>query len=179
MNYLEYLIKYWSQVTVVIFAIGYLLKVIFEFKIKKEEIKFDFIHKERAAVIKQLHLDLTHLSKDISLMYMAHELKAINQGPTNEERKKLFHQIVKLNGKIYDTITLNKIYFPETFFSQFDNLFKNVNDNFILTSLDKNVLLNDENNEYIFNDSQKFLNYFKNEFHKLTDKLQKEFERYL
>jgi hypothetical protein len=54
-----------------------------------------------------------------------------------------------------------------------------VGDNFITTSLDKNVLIKDETKEYIFNDSALFLKYHKEEFPILKDRLQKEFKKYL
>lgn len=84
---MEFIIKYWAQATLFILAIGYVIKVILEFYIKKKEIKFNFLHKERAEVIKQLHLDIIQMSKEIELMALAHTLDKINQGPTNQERK--------------------------------------------------------------------------------------------
>jgi hypothetical protein len=119
------------------------------------------------------------MSREIELMALAHTLNSINQGPTNKEREEVFHKIVKLNGKIYDTIERNRIYFSESFISQFDTLVKKVGDNFITTSLDKNVLIKDETKEYIFNDSALFLKYHKEEFPILKDRLQKEFKKYL
>jgi hypothetical protein len=176
MTFFKLLIEYWAQSTVLILAIGYVIRVILEFYIKRKEIKFNFIHKERAEVIKQLHLDIIEMSREIELMALAHTL---NQGPTNKEREEVFHKIVKLNGKIYDTIERNRIYFSESFISQFDTLVKKVGDNFITTSLDKNVLIKDETKEYIFNDSALFLKYHKEEFPILKDRLQKEFKKYL
>ena len=176
---MEFLIKYWAQATVLIFAIGYVIKVILEFYIKKKEIKFNFLHKERAEVIKQLHLYIIEMSKEIELMALAHTLETINQGPTNQERKDLFHKIVKLNGKIHETVNTNRIFFSASFVLHFDKLFKNVNDNFILTSLDKNALINEDQKEYVFNNSSLFLNYYNYEFPKLKNILQKEFKKYL
>jgi len=111
MKWLEFLNKYWAQATVVIFAIGYVIKVILEFYIKKKEIKFNFLHTQRAEVIKQLHIDIVEMAKEIELMALAHTLDTINQGPTNQERKDLFHKIVKLNGQIHDKVDKNRIFF--------------------------------------------------------------------
>lgn len=176
---MEFIIKYWAQATLFILGIGYVLKVILEFYIKKKEIKFNFLHKERAEVIKQLHLDIIQISKEIELMALAHTLDTINQGPTNQERKELFHKIAMLNGKIRDTVDKNRIFFSNNFVLQFDKLFKNVTDNFILTSLDKNALNKDYKKEYVFNNSSLFLKYFEDEFPKLKNVLEKEFKKYL
>ncbi|SJZ67604.1 hypothetical protein SAMN04488128_1011150 [Chitinophaga eiseniae] len=48
MRFLDFLSKNWSQITVVIAAIGYLLKVILDFNIRKKEIKFEYLYKEKA-----------------------------------------------------------------------------------------------------------------------------------
>lgn len=154
MNNIKFLIEYWSQATVLLFAIGYILRVIFDFYIKKKEIKFNFIHKERAEVIKQLNLDIIELSKEIEFMALAHNLETINLGPTNQERNELVNKIIKLNGNIHETISKNNIYFPERFISRFDALVKNVNENIIFTSLDKNVIIKDDKKKYIFNNTQ-------------------------
>ncbi len=176
---MEFIIKYWAQATVLIFGIGYVIKVILEFYIKKKEIKFNFLHKERAEVIKQLHLDIMEMSKEIELMALAHTLNTINQGPTNQDRKDLFHKIVLLNGKIRETVEKNRIFFSNNFVLQFERLFKNITDNFVLTSLNKNALNKDEEKEYVFNNSSLFLNYFNNKFPKLKNVLEKEFKKYL
>lgn len=49
MRFLDFLSKNWSQITVVIAAIGYLLKVILDFNIRKKEIKFEYLYKEKAS----------------------------------------------------------------------------------------------------------------------------------
>lgn len=108
---MEFIIKYWAQTTLLILGIGSVTKVILEFYFKKKEIKFNFLNKQRAEVIKQLHLDIIQLSKLIELMALAHTLNTINQGPTNQERKDLFHKIVVLNGKIHETFEKNRIFF--------------------------------------------------------------------
>lgn len=179
MSFFKFIVTYWTQFTALILAIGYVIKVIFEFYIKTKEIKFNFIHKERAEIIKQLHLDLIELSKEVEKMALAHTLTYLNQGPTNKQREEVFHKIAKLNAKIYDEIERNRIYFSDNFFNQFDTLVKKVRDNFIMTSLDRNVILEDESKEYIFSDSASFLKYYKEEFPTLKLKLQKEFKRYL
>lgn len=187
MAFLKILVEYWAQATVLILAIGYVLRVVLEFYIKRKEIKFNFIHKERAEVIKQLHLDIIEMSKEIELMALAHTLKSLNphtlkslnQGPTNKEREEVFHKIATLNRSIYDNIDRNRIYFSESFVSQFETLVKKVRDNFIITSLDKNVLIRDQTKDYIFNDSESFLKYHEEEFPILKQRLQKEFKRYL
>ncbi|HEX8277903.1 MAG TPA: hypothetical protein VF540_04380, partial [Segetibacter sp.] len=104
MAFLKLLVDYRAQATILILAVGYLLRVILEFYIKRKEIKFNFIHKERAEVIKQLHLDIIELSKEIELTALAHTLKPLNQGPTNKEREEVFHKIATLNRRIYDNV---------------------------------------------------------------------------
>lgn len=49
MKFIEFLSKNWSQITVVIAAVGYILKVILDFNIRKREIKFEYLYKEKAS----------------------------------------------------------------------------------------------------------------------------------
>jgi len=164
---------------VLLFSIGYIIKVIVDFYIKKKEIRFNFLHRERAEVIKQLHFDLIEMSKEIELLALAHTLDTINQSPTHQERKDLVRKIVELNGKIRGTVNKNSIFFLNSFVLEFEKLFKNVTNNFILTSIDKNALNKDTNTEYTFNNSSLFIKYFNDEFPKLKIVLEKEFKKYL
>ncbi len=179
MTFFRFLVTYWTQLTILIFAIGYVIKIILDFNIKKREIKFNFIHKERAEIIKQLHFDIIELSKEIQKMALAHQLTLMNQGPTNQQRKEVFGAITVLNKNIFETIEKNRIYFSDSFFSQLNTLVENVRDNIIMTSLDRNVILKDESKEYIFSDSATFLKYYEDEFPKIQVRLRNEFRRYL
>jgi len=49
MRFIDFLSKNWSQITVVIAALGYLLKVVLDFNIRKKEIKFEYLYKEKAS----------------------------------------------------------------------------------------------------------------------------------
>lgn len=49
MSFIDVLSKNWSQITVIIAAVGYLLKVILDFNIRKKEIKFEYLYKEKAS----------------------------------------------------------------------------------------------------------------------------------
>jgi len=47
MNVFEFLTKNWAQITVMLGAIGYVLKVFFDFRIKKLEIKFGLLFSQK------------------------------------------------------------------------------------------------------------------------------------
>lgn len=49
MKFVDFLTANWSQITVIIGALGYLLKLIFDFNIRKKEIKFEYLYKEKAS----------------------------------------------------------------------------------------------------------------------------------
>lgn len=49
MSVLKYLSSNWSQITVLLAAIGYLVKIILDFNIRKKEIKFEYLYKEKAS----------------------------------------------------------------------------------------------------------------------------------
>ncbi|EIJ39013.1 hypothetical protein JoomaDRAFT_2015 [Galbibacter orientalis DSM 19592] len=178
MKILDFLIKYWSQTTVLIFAFGYVLRTIFEFYIRKAEIKFTFIHKERAEIIKGIHLDIIKLSRELEFLALGHTLAEQNMGPTIEEGRNVFGKVLELNKKIKIKIEENEIYFSEKFISLFNELFTKISDNIILTSLNKN-LTKDSNQKFEFNNSELFFKYYKKEFPKLKKKLVKEYRRYI
>lgn len=85
MEILEYITNYWSQVSIVIFAIGYVIKTLWEVRLKEQEIKFNFIHSKRAEVIKDLYTNFSKLSKEVEKIFLAHNLSEIQQGPTNKK----------------------------------------------------------------------------------------------
>lgn len=47
MKWYEYIISNWAQLSVIIAAIGYILKVIFDYNYKKKEISFSYFTKEK------------------------------------------------------------------------------------------------------------------------------------
>ena len=49
MSFAEFLSKNWSQITVVLTALGAVIKIIFDFQIRKKEIKFEYLFKEKAS----------------------------------------------------------------------------------------------------------------------------------
>ena len=178
MNILNFIVEYWSQLTILILAIGFLLKSIFNFYLKKQEIKFDFIHKERAQIIKKLHIDITRLSRQLEFLAMGHSLAKVKVGPTIKEGIEVFRKVVELNKEIKVTVEENKIYFSDNFIQLFDELFKNVSDNIILTSVNKN-LTQDSDKKFEFNDTENFFKYFNNGFPELERRLLVEFRKYL
>jgi|GEM_PF-6221398 len=178
MKIFDFLNKYWSQITVLILAIGYILRTIFNFYLKKAEIKFAFIHKERAEIIREIHLDLIKLTRDIDFLALGHTLARINAGPSIEEGRNIIGNVVELNNKIKIKVEESDIYFSDDFISLFNQLFSKIDDNIILTSLNKS-LENKSNEKFDFNNSELFLKYYKTDFPKLKHKLKIEYRKYL
>ena len=47
MDFLKFISQNWAQIAIIIGAVGYFVKVILDFQIKKREIKFSFIYQEK------------------------------------------------------------------------------------------------------------------------------------
>jgi len=66
MNIYNFLSNNWSQILVIIGGIGYLLQVILNFIIKKREIKFEFLYKEKAFAFKEYLLEYQKLKDELT-----------------------------------------------------------------------------------------------------------------
>jgi hypothetical protein len=53
--------EYWSQITVLIGAIGFLLKTIFEFKLKNKELKFKYFYELKSQKIIELYTKIVEI----------------------------------------------------------------------------------------------------------------------
>ncbi|UZD22973.1 hypothetical protein [Algoriphagus halophytocola] len=178
MEILDLLTEFWSQITVLIIGIGYILRTIFNFYLKRAELKFAFIHKERAEVIREIHIDLTKLSRDIDFLALGHTFAGLKAGPSIEEGRSIVGNVVDMKNKIKIKVEENEIYFSDNFISLFNQLFSKIDDNVILTSLN-NSISNCDNEKYEFNNSGLFLSYYETDFPKLKHKLKKEYRKYL
>lgn len=67
MDFLKFLADNWSQVVVIIAALGYLIKIILDFNIKKREIKFEFIYKEKASAFREFLLSYQNLNAELTV----------------------------------------------------------------------------------------------------------------
>ncbi len=52
---MDFILKYWAQITVLVGVIGYILKGYWDFKIKKLEIKSTLVFKERLKIISKFY----------------------------------------------------------------------------------------------------------------------------
>lgn len=179
MKLLDFLSKYWSQISVVVFAIGYIIKIFFDFYLKQKEIKYNYIHGKRVKVIMNLYAQLNELNQQIEKMALAHELTEVNAGPTNTERWEVFNKIINLNSNLKKEFEKHKLYFSKRFINQFEKHFKKVSDNFIMTSVNINPIVKDKDKEFVFSNSKKILHYFKWQYPLLKHRLEREFKKYL
>lgn len=58
---MKYIFEYWSQITVLIGAIGFLLKTIFEFKLKSKELKFKYFYELKSQKIIELYAKIVQI----------------------------------------------------------------------------------------------------------------------
>jgi len=60
---MDFIVKYWAQLTVLIGVIGYALKGLFDFRLKKLEIKYSLLFKERLSAVSNF-FHLVNILKD-------------------------------------------------------------------------------------------------------------------
>jgi len=175
----KYLVTYWSQITLILLGIGYLIQQAVNYSLKLKEIRFSSLHLERAQVVRKLYSDLMALQKDIDAMHLAHELKPLDLGPTREEWLPIFQSMITRNRDIKEYFEMNRILFSKKFASKMNNLFIMVTRNFIITSANKNNIINDPSKDLILNDSLMFKKFYKSNFKELFTALEDEFRKYL
>lgn len=178
MENLEFVAKYWSQISVLKFGIGYCLKTTFEYRLKEKEIKFNFIHSKRADIIKELYSKFSELSREVESISLGHYLSKINQGPNRTENKSIFWKIVELNKSIKILMEDNRIYFTDDFTYKIESFCKTVDDNIIVPSVNVNDDI-DANSLTLYNDTEKFSSFYKNQFPAIKKNIICEFQRYL
>jgi len=60
-QFFEFLSQYWSQIFIFIMAIGYILKILIDWNVKKTEIKFSTLTIERNETIKKFYKDFLYI----------------------------------------------------------------------------------------------------------------------
>ncbi|RVU90327.1 hypothetical protein EH230_05090 [Flavobacterium columnare] len=58
---MDFFIKYWSQIAVIIGLIGYVLKTIFDYKIRNRELRNKYFYELKAKKIIELHSELVEI----------------------------------------------------------------------------------------------------------------------
>ena len=57
----EFIINYWSQLTVVLGVIGYILKTIFDFRLKNKELRFKYYYELKAKKIIEIYSKIVEI----------------------------------------------------------------------------------------------------------------------
>lgn len=57
----EFIINYWSQLTVLLGLIGYILKTVFDFRIKSKELRFKYYYEIKAKKIIEIYAKVVEL----------------------------------------------------------------------------------------------------------------------
>jgi hypothetical protein len=78
MKALDFIVKSWSQIVILIGALGYILKIILDFTVKKKEIKYAYVYTEKARAFKEFTLSYQKLNE--SLIETAFQFKYENTG---------------------------------------------------------------------------------------------------
>lgn len=78
MNFFDFLSKNWSQIAVVIAAFGYLLKVVLDYKIKKREIKFQYLYAEKAKAFKDFSKGYENANAQFTQLAFRYGVKLIS-----------------------------------------------------------------------------------------------------
>ena len=55
---MEYLVKHWAQIVVIIGAFGFLLKLILDYKFKTKELRYRYFYEKKAAKIVVMHEEI-------------------------------------------------------------------------------------------------------------------------
>lgn len=117
---MKFLINNWAQISFILLALGYIIKVIFESIFKRREIKFNFFLNNRVKAIETFLSSYTNLEscyKDASTSYF-------NKTSTAKETDDI---IVPLKNKLNDSLAILQLY---TTTKEFES-FTEVHDNFM------------------------------------------------
>jgi hypothetical protein len=117
MKFIEFLSKNWSQIAVIIGALGYFIKVILDFNIRKREIKFEYVYAVKASAFQDFftcYMEFKDLLFTQSFRLKSNtvtfsELETIMNTKKKELEKKLNVLIMycsqKERNSIYDVFT--------------------------------------------------------------------------
>lgn len=119
MTFAEFIIEYWSQLAVLLGVIGYLLKTIFDFIIRKREIKFIKLHELRAEKISAIFHSLTNMEQSFDqYLNKVHNLSSL------EEEKAMLDEARESINDFKKLIYINELYFDRNTNEKLKNISK-------------------------------------------------------
>jgi hypothetical protein len=171
---MKFIVTYWTQITFMLLALGYFTKEIITHIIKLKEIRFNTFHVDRANVIKETYRELIMLKRllrSLNFLHFAAHKESIVKSDlaiTKEEWELFTEKLNEQNILIKNTFDINRILFSKKFAAKMDLLYDTINKEFIETSR----IVTPTN-------SERFEEYYRNDFEKLLTTLETEFRKYL
>ena len=173
---MDFIQLYWSQITLILIASGYLIQQILTYWLKLKEIRFNHLHLERVNLIRRLHNDLVIIERQLQFVSLAHDLSPLKMGPTREEWGKIYWEVIEKKKEIQIYFEKDKILFPEKFSKQIFFFLRMIDEKVIATSVNTNMS-EDKTQTVALYDSKTFKHYYNNGFKKLISSLEKEFRK--
>lgn len=151
---MEFIIKYWAQLAVLITAIGYALKGFWDFRVKKLEIKYNLLFKERLESISNFFLLFKQCENSHREL-----VQQIIDGNLDTEKYNTVYQEYEKFEKVYYYVTLLIPPKQKKYFDALDDLLSELQ-TLYFNSMNKNAdmyVINDRFND-IQIESQTHLN---------------------
>lgn len=126
MTFVEFIIEYWSQIAVLLGIVGYLLKTILDFIIRKREIKFVKLHKLRAKIISEIYLSLANMEQSFDKY-----LNKVHNLPSLKEEKALLDEARESMNDFKRLIHINELYFDQKTNEKLNNISKTYSEAFL------------------------------------------------
>jgi hypothetical protein len=119
MTFYEFIIQNWSQLIILLGALGYILKTTFDFLLKKKEIKFIKLHELRAVKISAIFQSLAEMEHSFDrYLSQVHDLASLEA-----EKKLLCTARASVNG-FKKMIHINELYFDKSTNEKLKNISK-------------------------------------------------------
>ena len=116
---MNFLINNWVQISFILLALGYIIKVILESIFKRKEIRYDFFLNNRMKAIETFlsnHANLESSFKDAFRSYIYKTLSA----------KEIDNILVPLRYKLKDSLSILQLYTTEIEFKKFSEVHSNL-----------------------------------------------------
>jgi hypothetical protein len=134
----------WAQISFILLALGYVIKVILEARFKRKEIRYNFFLNNRMKSIETFlsnYANLESTFKDSFTSYIFNTLTS----------KEIDNIVVPLRYKLNDSLSLLQLYLNDNEFTQFKYVYTNliivIGEGFLIK---RNPLLNETNREFEF-----------------------------
>lgn len=101
--------QYWSQLILLLGAIGYLIRIFFNYRIKKKEIRFSKIEESKLLEIKSF----LKAFKDLEYSVREYAAQSYFGDPSKDELKKLKNEILLKNKELELKSSYVKLFLPE------------------------------------------------------------------